>query len=190
MISSKNPYPTKVRRLQQLEDAGLNVAPFVCFPPGELKISDLKRFFERYGPVSCRTFAADEDRDFKTPVIYEVDKFDVLGKFARLQNKKYFLLVNQALPLADSRVAGNLLFRSENDFLCEYFRGPGTPRDMESRDVMRFTASNFGREAWIMKLVTLVSRFRQRPAIFEFSLYPYPVGQRKENLVFWEWRKA
>jgi hypothetical protein len=55
MISSKNPYPTKVRRLQQLqqlEDAGLNVAPFVWFPPGELKISDLKRFFERYGPAS------------------------------------------------------------------------------------------------------------------------------------------
>jgi hypothetical protein len=39
-------------------------------------------------------------------------------------------------------------------------------------------------------IVDAVAKFHYRPVIFEFSLYPYPVGKRRQRLIFWEWRKA
>jgi hypothetical protein len=185
-------YPLKVHRLEQLDDAGLNVADFICFPPRELNEKELRQFCAKFKAVSCRTFSADEDREFKTPVKYEIsDIADVLD-FARTQNKRYFLLVNEALPLADSIIAGNIYFNSREDFICEFFRGPGTPRDVDTKPLQRVDARRFGspQAREVEQLVDAVARFRYRPVIFEFSLYPYPVGRLRDRLVFWEWRKA
>jgi hypothetical protein len=181
-----------VRRIQELEEAGLNVADFICFAPGELDEAKVKKFFLKFKRVSCRTFSANEDKEFKTPVKYEIDELDDVLDFARKHNKRYFLLINEALPLADSVMAGNIFFNSREDFLCEFFRGPGTPRDVDSKELQRVDARRFGstRAAEIDLLVDAVQHFRHRPVIFEFSLYPYPVGRRRERLVFWEWRKA
>ena len=189
--SSRIPYPLKVRRLQQLDDLELNIADFVCFPPGELNVKGLRQFFSKYKSVSCRTFAADEDKEFKTPVKYEISNAGELLDFARAQNVRYFVLVNEALPLKDSVIAGNLYFSSPTDFLCEYFRGPGTPRDLDHKPIERVDAADFGslHGLGLEPLPELVARFPYRPAIFEFSLYPYPVGRRRNQLIFWEWRK-
>ncbi len=186
------PYPLKVQRLRQLEAAGLNVVDFICFPPGQLDESEVRRFFLKFKAVSCRTFSSNEDREFKTPVKYEIEDLDDLLVFARAQNKRYFVLINEALRLADSVIAGNIYFSSRENFLCEFFRGPGTPRDIDSKELLRVDARRFGspRAPEIDMLVEAVARFQHRPVIFEFSLYPYPVGKKKERLVFWEWRKA
>jgi hypothetical protein len=185
-------YPLKVRRLEQLDEVGLNVADFICFPPNELRVGPLRGFFNDYKQVSCRTFAADEDKEFKTPVKYEISEFDDLLNFATAQNKKYFVLVNEALPLTDSLIAGNIFFNSSSDFILEYFRGPGTPRDVDTKPLQHLRSPDVGSLAGsgLEPLPACVARFPQRPAIFEFSLYPYPVGRRKQNLIFWEWRKA
>lgn len=185
-------YPLKVHRLEQLAGAGLNVADFVCFYPKELDEKELRKFCSKFKAVSCRTFSADEDREFKTPVKYEIADFDDVLAFARVQNKRYFLLVNEALPLADSVIAGNIYFNNREDFICEFFRGPGTPRDIDSKPLQRVDARRFGssRAAEIDKLVEAVAHFGHSGVIFEFSLYPYPVGRLKERLIFWEWRKA
>ncbi len=129
-------YPLKVHRLEQLDDAGLNVTDFICFPPGELNERELRRFCSKFKAVSCRTFSADEDKEFKTPVKYEIS--------------------------------------------------------VDTKPLQRVDARRFGssQAREVEQLVDAVARFRYRPVIFEFSLYPYPVGKRKEHLVFWEWRKA
>ena len=185
-------YPLKVHRLEQLDNAGLNVADFICFPPKELDEKELRKFCARFKSVSCRTFSTDEDREFKTPVKYEMGDVDDVLAFARIQNKRYFLLVNEALPLEDSVMAGNIYFNSREDFICEFFRGPGTPRDIDSKPLIRVDARGFGspRAREIDLIVEAVAQLRYKSVIFEFSLYPYPVGKRKERLVFWEWRKG
>jgi hypothetical protein len=185
-------YPLKVRRLEQLYAAGLNVADFICFAPGELKVSDLKAFCSKFRAVSCRTFAADEDKDFKTPVKYEISTFEDVLEFGHEHNRKYFLLVNEALPLKDSVMAGNIYLRSRSDFIIEYFNGPGTPRDIDSKPLKRIDSQHFGSfpHSGLDPLPEFVSRLGLHPAIFEFSLYPYPVGRLRQRLIFWEWRKG
>jgi hypothetical protein len=181
-----------VRRLEQLHDAGLNVADFICFAPKELKIGELRNFCSKFRSVSCRTFAADEDKSFKTPVKYEIPTVKEVIEFAQAQNKKYFVLVNEALPLKDSVIAGNIYLSSRTDFVIEYFNGPGTPRDIDSKPLKRIDSQHFGSfpNSGLDPLPEFVSRLGIHPAIFEFSLYPYPVGRLKQRLVFWEWRKA
>ena len=185
-------YPLKVRRIEQLDEVNLNVADFICFPPGQLRAAELEDFSRKFRAVSCRTFAADEDKEFKTPVKYDISDFEEVLEFATAQNRKYFVLVNEALPLKDSIIAGNIYFTSASDFIVEYFRGPGTPRDVDAKPLEHVRSSKFGSlvGSGLEPLPLLVARFPQRPAIFEFSLYPYPVGRRKERLIFWEWRKA
>ena len=107
-----------------MDSAGLNVVDFVCFYPDELDEVELREFCSRFKAVSCRTFSADEDKEFKTPVKYEISSFDDVLEFARLQNKRYFLLVNQALPLKDSVIAGNIYFNNRHDFAACSFSGP------------------------------------------------------------------
>jgi hypothetical protein len=186
---SRTPYPLKVRRLEQLDELGLNVADFICFPPKQLKVSELKDFCAAHESVSCRTFAAEEDKDFKTPVKYEINNFEEVIAFAKQHNEKYFVLVNEAIPLKDSLFAGNLMFNSPEDFLCEYFRGEGTPRDLENRRVFRAIRRDDIAQPWLGQLLELVNRFPFRPAIFEFSVYPYAIGRRQNRIIFWEWRK-
>lgn len=183
-------YPLKVRRLEQLDELGLNVADFLCFAPSALRTSELKKFFSRHGSVSCRTFSDNEDRDFKTPVRYEISDVTELMEFARQQNERYFVLLNEAVPLANSQFAGNLLFRSPDDFRCEFFAGPGTPRDVDTRQLTHATQNDLPTYDWLGGLVSSVRRFPYRPTIFEFSVYPYGVGRRKERIIFWEWRKV
>ncbi len=190
LMRGSRPYPPKVRRLEQLDELGINIADFVCFAPNELDVAELRRFCTKYKIVSCRTFAQDEDKEFKTPVKYEIADHDEVERFARTQNTKYFVLVNEALPLRDSVIAGNIYFNSLTDFVCEYFRGPGTPRDIDERPIQHVDAAHFGSVHELNDLPGVVSLFPYRPVIFEFSLYPYSVGKRQRRLIFWEWRKA
>ena len=168
------------------------MADFICFAPKELKIGELRNFCSKFRSVSCRTFAADEDKSFKTPVKYEIPTVKEVIEFAQAQNKKYFVLVNEALPLKDSVIAGNIYLSSRTDFVIEYFNGPGTPRDIDSKPLKRIDSQHFGSfpNSGLDPLPEFVSRLGIHPAIFEFSLYPYPVGRLKQRLVFWEWRKA
>ena len=189
-MRATRPYPLKVRRLEQLDELGINIADFICFAPGKLDIPELRQFCAMNRSVSCRTFAEDEDLEFKTPVKYELTDPNDVEQFAREQNKKYFVLINQALPLKDSIIAGNIYFDSPTDFICEYFRGPGTPRDIDKYPLERVDAAHFGSTRELEQLPRMVSRFPYRPVIFEFSLYPYAVGKRMQRLIFWEWRKA
>ncbi len=126
-------YPLKHVRLQQLEDAGLNVADFICWAPGCLNIEELKTFLEKHGRISCRHFHEDEKAHFKCPVLYDQTDLKTIIDFCSEHNKQFYTLCNEAIKLDDSICAGNILVLNEETFFVEYFNGSGTPRDIETK---------------------------------------------------------
>src|SRR3989344_1739234 len=104
-------YPLKHERLKQLENAGFNVAPFVCFPPKRLDPTKLKKFFEKYkrkNGISLRHFHEDETRFFKCPVEYEVKDWEFALRFCQEHNKQFYSLCNEAILLGNSIFGGNI----------------------------------------------------------------------------------
>ena len=136
-------YPLKHIRLQELSSAGFNVADFICFEPNKLRQrqNELRAFLQKHGRISCRHFHADESKYFKCPVLYDQDDIEAILTFCLANNEgkneskvAYYTLCNQALTLTDSIYAGNILIRSDREYAIEFFKGKGTPRDIESKN--------------------------------------------------------
>ncbi len=194
------PYPLKNKRLQQLYDAGFNIADFICFPPHQLDPVRMEKFFERYkkkGGISLRHFHQDENRFFKCPVKYEVTDWKTALNFCQEHNQQFYSLINQAIPLSDAIYGDNIWLLDNTGFMVEYFEGPGSPRDTESKQLKHFRRE-IGQplpEGTPQELVHLGSLFRnfipeERPIVIEFNIYPYPMGKREETSIIWEWRQG
>ena len=193
-------YPLKHVRLEQLHDAGFNIASFVCFPPKQLDPIKLKKFFDKFknkNGISLRHFHEDENRFFKCPVKYEVKDWQVALRFCQEHNKQFYTLCNEAIPLGDAVFGGNVWLLDERDFMVEYFEGPGSPRDTESKQLKSFKRSigqplPSGTPSELVHLGSLFRNFipHQRPIVIEFNIYPYPIGRRKETSIIWEWRQG
>ena len=193
-------YPLKNVRLEQLDLAGFNIADYICFPPRQLSPQKLKRFFDKYkkkNGISLRHFHADENRFFKCPVKYEVTDWKEALRFCQEHNEGFYTLCNEAIPLKDAIFGGNVLLLNELEFLVEYFRGPGSPRDTENKKLEHFTRSIGQKlpDGTPNELVQLGSHFRkfvpeERPIVIEFNIYPYPIGKKKSNIIIWEWRQG
>lgn len=195
-------YPLKSRRLEQLDETGFNVADFVCFLPETLKSRTeyLKAFLEKHGRISCRHFHEDEKAHFKCPVLYDQTDFDDILAFCLEHNQHFYTLCNEAINTRESICAGNILIMNEQTVFVEYFYGPGTPRDIETKghDELKIFSRTLGQPTEgerppdeVLRLVYEARRFRpldNKPYILEFSLYPYPIGRRQTNIICWEWR--
>lgn len=198
---SSQEYPLKHVRLEQLHQAGFNVADFICFPPRTLKnrAEELKAFLAKHGRISCRHFHEDEKKHFKCPVKYDQTDIDTILNFCLGHNETYYTLCNEAIVLNDSICAGNILTLDDKNYFVEYFHGPGTPRDIESKgaDELKVYTRSFGSPAQgppppeiIRGMAYQASKFKpvSGPYILEFSLYPYPIGKNRTEIVIWEWR--
>ncbi len=205
---SSQEYPLKNVRLEQLSGAGFNVADFICFPPHTLRgrEEELKAFLTKHGTISCRHFHQDEKTHFKCPVKYEQADFDTILAFCLANNEgknetktAFYTLCNEAINLKDSICAGNILTLDDKNYFVEYFHGPGTPRDIESKgaDELKVYTRSFGSPPHgppppdIVKTTAYqASKFKAVPGpyILEFSLYPYPIGKNQTELIIWEWR--
>lgn len=197
-------YPLKHTRLEQLFQAGFNIADFVCFPPRTLagRQDALSAFLAKHKRISCRHFHADETKHYQCPVLYDQNDMDKILAFCLEHNQTFFTLCNEALTLSDSVYAGNILIRSTREYAIEYFSGEGTPRDIEAIDPerIRYFERQFGNPMpsdvpeVIQGLRTSLNSFTKdlpiTPVIIEFSVYPYPVGRRQRETICWEWRKG
>lgn len=192
-------YLLKHVRLQQLHDAGFNIADFVCWAPGQLNTEELRVFLEKHRRISCRHFHADEKKYFKCPVIYDQTDFDTILAFCSEHNKTYYTLCNEAINTKESVCAGNILVHDERTYFVEYFYGPGTPRDIESKgpDELKTYSKSFGQPAQgekppdeVLRMILDVRKFQplNKAYIIEFSVYPYPIGKNQTHVVCWEWR--
>ena len=192
-------YPLKHVRIKQLHDTGLNVADFDCWAPGQLNPDELKVFLEKHKRISCRHFHADEKKYFKCPVLYDQTDFATILAFCSEHNKTYYTLCNEAINLKDSICAGNILVNDENNYFIEYFYGPGTPRDIESKgpDELKTYSKSFGEPSRgekpldeVLCMAFTARKFQplNKAYIVEFSVYPYPIGRNKTTIICWEWR--
>lgn len=80
---ANQPYPLKHIRLQQLYEAGFNVADFVSFPPGQLDLKVVQKLFEKHGRISLRHFHSDEDKKFACPFFPDQDNWNTIKKTCR-----------------------------------------------------------------------------------------------------------
>ncbi len=205
---SNQEYPLKHVRLAELYKAGFNVADFICFPPNTLRgrEEELRAFLTKHGTISCRHFHENEKTHFKCPVKYEQTDFDTILAFCMANNYgnneqgiPFYTLCNEAINLQDSICAGNILVLDERNYFVEYFNGPGTPRDIESKgaDELKIYTRNFGAPTQgtpppeiVRQMAFKASKYRpvKGPYILEFSLYPYPIGRSRSTMIIWEWR--
>jgi len=202
-------YPLKHTRLEQLHQAGFNVADFICFPPHTLRTreEELEAFLTKHGTISCRHFHELEKVHFKCPVEYDLTDFDFILAFCLANNEgnnkektAFYTLCNEAINVNESICAGNILVLNEQAVWVEYFYGPGTPRDLESKgpDRMKTYGKVQGQPAEgekppdkVLQMVLDARKFRaleNKAYILEFSLYPYPIGRNQTNIICWEWR--
>lgn len=192
-------YPLKHVRLEQLHSAGFNVADFACWAPGQLDPEELKSFLEKHQRISCRHFHADEKKYFKCPVAYDQTDFATVLAFCSEHNKTFYTLCNEAISTKESLCAGNILVHDEQTYFVEYFYGPGTPRDIESKgpDELKTYSKSFGQPSQgerppdkVLGMILDARKFQplNKAYIIEFSLYPYLIGRNKTYVICWEWR--
>ncbi|MBI2064153.1 MAG: hypothetical protein HYT66_00340 [Candidatus Yanofskybacteria bacterium] len=193
-------YPLKHIRLQQLYEAGFNIADFVSFPPGKLDLKIVKKLFEKHRKISLRHFHSDENKKFACPFFSDQNNWDTIQRLALEHNREYYALYNETIEPKDAEFTGNIVLKDDRNYFVEYFKGPGTPRDIEHKtdtDGLR----RFHREIGVPMdpsapeaLKRLASYFRNflsttRPILIEFQIYPYPIGLRQTQDIAWEWRK-
>ncbi len=195
-------YPLKHIRLQQLHDAGFNIVDFICFPPKTLagREQELKDFLEAHKRISCRHFHDNEKKYFKCPFLPDQTDWETILGFCLENNKQFYTLCNEAIDPKESICAGNILVFNEETCFVEYFYGPGTPRDIESKgpDELKRYSKAGGEEAEgekppkeVLNLVLQARQFKaleNKPYIVEFSVYPYPIGRKQTKVIVWEWR--
>lgn len=202
-------YPLKHTRLEQLYRAGFNIADFVCFPPNTLvgREKELESFLQKHGRISCRHFHENEKQHFKCPVLYDQTDWQTILAFCLDNNygrnheqTAFYTLCNEAIKLDDSTCAGNILVLNEDTFFVEFFYGPGTPRDIESKGVDElklYSKSGYSPAEGekppteVLSLVQRARKFRpleNKPYVIEFSVYPYPIGRNNGHTIVWEWR--
>lgn len=205
-------YPLKNVRLEQLHAAGFNVADFICFPPHTLfnrehELQELRAFLTKHKRISCRHFHDDETKYFKCPVKYDQTDYKAIWDFCLANNEgkneaqvAFYTLCNEAINTQESLCAGNILVLNDQTFFVEYFEGPGTPRDIEtkSHDQLKTFSRTMGEPAEgtrppdeVLRMAHEARKFKpldNKPYILEFSLYPYPIGRQQTNIICWEWR--
>ena len=193
-------YPLKNVRLQQLYDAGFNIADFVCWPPGRLDLTELKTFFEKHnGRISLRHFPADEFMKHATPFFPDQTDWDTIQKIAVEHNKDLYCLYNEVIAPSDAIFTANIILLDERNYKIEYFEGPGTPKDIERGTVKNLKI--FERQIGVPmdpnvpeELKRAASYFKSfestfRPVIIEYQIYPYAMGKRQSRDIAWEWRR-
>lgn len=159
-----------------------------------------RKLFDKHGKISLRHFHSDEDKKFACPFFPDQSDWETIKELAIKHNREYYSLYNEVIEPKDATFTGNMVLQDDRNYMVEYFKGPGTPRDMEHKTdadgLKRFT-----REIGVpmdpdspIELKYLASYFRSflsttRPILIEFQIYPYPIGLRKRNDIAWEWRK-
>ncbi len=197
--------PLKHTRLEQLAEAGFNCPDFCYWLRGELNPLELKDFLEKYGRISLRNVTEERllEQTPKLPVEYDQNDWDFISDFCSKYNRQYHTLVNEALPLKDSLIAGNIILLDPERYVVSYFEGYGTPRDVDDKGSSELKVYlrpfNTPVPEWApKKLEELVAQLQTShlnfspitPKTFEFSIYPYPVGLQQRPEVFWEWRSG
>lgn len=196
----------KHRRLLQLKKAGLNTVDFLCYPPGRLNEEEIERFFDKYGRISFRQFAADP-RIGNMEEKYDMTDLAEFLDFVRAHRSPFgYALINQGVDVLARTIRGCFRWFDFYAFGIEFFVGPGNPRKIEKKTAQElieifgdiecgFDASKCHRwdgscSGLFKELASMTRGFLTavRPIIIEFERHADPLGWKPDNWLFWEWR--
>ncbi len=187
---------SKLDRIYYLRRLGLNIPIFFE------KVSSIKELAlfgkNRLGTrVSIRTQGSVLSPHFPNVLI---DK-KLLKQFSTLIRKKLELLVFEPIDPKNTVIGGNLwINKLEKKVITEYFEGPGTVRDLESKEsqsinkvetsVEDFLSKGEGGKTFLGISPEVFLNFPFNNFILEFSQLKFPVGEKKSEYVFWEVRRG
>ena len=191
-----------------LHENGLNVLKPILIEDS-LDYYRLVSKFNSNQLISVRTFKANKgfDETFSEPFLpHRVFNKTLNNTLMELLDKEYSLLIYpHPLNPQDTITRGNILVDTgfnlmRMNFTIEYLQGPGTVRDLEYSTEVKQIINDSCRVAnelgpWGTQLLREVRRVylssieaENLPVIFEWSVYPYDIGYKKEPLILWELR--
>lgn len=193
---------SKGRTLNLLNEWGFNVPHFVVFHPTSSMPEVPKSLIQLFNLFSGETISIRtwRENEFKCPfspnkdISYQIDW--LRENWETLKNHEE-IIISEGIDPSKSLRAGKAVHLPSNDILVEYYEGPGTVRDMETMDSSRlrhflFPGPFYGKVPYDRReLMQLAARFRKffmshPERTIEWSQYPYKIGRRKEEFIFWE----
>jgi len=197
----------KYERIQQLKLWGYNTPKIMKIEYNkridENFIKKLKLFAGDAKKMTIRTYSPrDELREFKTPFFPEIPTEEAIEKIKTLTSK-YIVLFQEAIDVNTTILTGNIALRKDGSGFYEILKGKYRVRDVDNpppgakRIVKVFSSikeiedSNMRDIIFTIKDIPFLTPYEkgyEKGVIIEFDLHSEGVGEKKENLVLWEYR--
>ena len=196
---------SKFERIQLLQEYGLNTPDYIFFKRRDL--AAINTFLDNVHwamdkRVSLRFFADEDTLVGSQPHTPNVSWWDARNLLYLHNNDYDIMLSATGINPKDTIICGNLMMQAHgiNGYgiaIFEYREGPGTVRDVQ-HDCVSLTCNLHecpkdvtGR--FMLPLAQAKKNALRFPlwnkVIFEWAYYPYPIGAKKNRLIFWEVRR-
>lgn len=109
------------------------------------------------------------------------------------------IILSEGIDPANSERCGRIShlvtdYYNETYAVIEYFEGPGTVRDLDTKSgtekkMVEIPKWNFNApELWMVYFMSKARPFFHKypGSTLEWSYYPYAIGRKQDNLIFWE----
>jgi hypothetical protein len=196
----------KRERIEQLRRLGYNTPRILRIPWGTIVDKGwrarMKALAAGAPRVTVRSYhPTDEIAHPRGPFRPEIP-FEEAVAFAAETAREWDVLFQEAIDVADTRLAGRLLLRSDGSGHYEALRGAYRVRELDhppasAQDAyaaVSFTAPDAVVDAEMRAVIhalrDLPRQLGAHSLIVEFNVQQHPSGLRREPLLLWEWRSA
>jgi hypothetical protein len=183
----------KYERIKEFQVLGFNTPEILYIRRGALvDLRIVGEFFKDCERGSIRTYSDDESKNFKCPHYPNRQIPELMELFPKIVDQYHVMLAKPVDP-NDTLWCGNLVVDPDGEEVyVEAIKGPGTVRDLDRRahDLDRKMRVSWWRaqgEPWDIVIPEAV-QFPRRGVVIEWSYYRVPVGMKKRQLIFWEYR--
>ncbi len=194
---------SKVRRIMELLSEGFNTPRFFFIRQGSIGIiPDFEAWANRIGKnrlgiFNIRTYTREKKMEgLKCPHITDIPANDVIHTINKMIND-YHLMVDAEIP-DDGRWAGNVLIKRNNHGRPTHFTIEWCHKEiramvrehnqgLHNRPMTEASGEHPVLKGVIMKAKTFV---KSEPIILEWTWFCEGAGVKKENVVWWEYRKG
>jgi len=194
----------KIERINQLKEWGYNTPKILQIDYGnkydKTLETRLKKFAGSAKKMTIRTYSpTDEIGEFKTDFFPEIPTNEAIKKVKNLVTK-YYILFQEAIDVNTTAITGNILLKRDGTGLYEILKGHYRVRDIDNTPPGAVLVSKQF-ESFInindMQMKRIVYEVKDiinlvpysGGVIIEFDLHNEPVGEKKEDLILWEYRE-
>ena len=193
----------KAKRILQLKEWRYNTPKIMKIPyrtriDEELK-KKLKQFAGSAKKMTIRTYShRDEMKEFKTAFYPEIPTKTALKKIAEFV-KQYNVLLQEAIDVNTTLITGNVAIRQNGSGFYDILKGRYRVRDVDrpppGATRISIIFNSFGSIQdndmrgiiYSLKDIPFLVPFKEG-VIIEFDLHEEDIGEKKENLLIWEYR--